>query len=96
MVDYWADLGFGLGTSASSGLGVPATTCAPNDARIRAIFQQVGGEAMAERVSGDALGDSGALGRVAAGGGQRAGGHVPVLAPGGKQITVFGGRAARK
>jgi hypothetical protein len=55
-------------------------------ARVGSIFQQMRGKAVAQRVGGDALGDSRVLGGVAAGDGQRAGGNVMASTPGGEQV----------
>ena len=56
-----------------------------NDAQIRAVFQHVGGETVAEGVDGDAFVEARRARRFPAGGLQRLGVHVAAFAPSGEQ-----------
>ncbi len=64
-----------------------------NDPRIGAVFQQMGGEAVPQRVSRDPLDQPASLRGLTAGGGQGARSEVPALAPGGEQIFLGTGGA---
>jgi len=60
-----------------------------DDAYVGAVFQQVGGEGVAQSVDGHALSDAGTQGGFAAGQLQRGGTQMLVRAPGGKQVNLW-------
>src|SRR3989442_7112558 len=78
-----------------TGSGVSAAVAKQglNGARVGAAFQQVGGEAVAQGVGSDALGNATVLGGQSAGPGQSAATEVATGTPGGEQV-VFGAGGA--
>ena len=84
--DRGGDHSGGDGGVAGGGVDSAVAEQRLDDAEVGAVLQQVGGEAVAQRMDGDALGDPGAGGGIAAGELERGGAEVVVFAPGRKEV----------